>query len=257
MLLRTRLYLRLNELTGSPQGASRAISAAKATRIFENDTIAFLERWASYLSQTADVLIVGSGIGTELPWFASRARSVTAIDVNPNAIAASREVARDLPNVHVRLVGPRELPFPEKTFDTIFMHNVCEHLLTIDECFAEYHRVLRSDGALLNSFSPLFYSPFGAHLSEALTLPWGHLIFGLAPVIEVRNLYFPGFSTARSWGELGLNRITESRYKKVIKASGFKEIFHRVFISRRLPVVGRIPMIRNLFILGIESVLVK
>jgi hypothetical protein len=54
------------------------------------------------------------------------------------------------------------------------------------------------DKFLINAFAPLFYSPYGAHLQDALKMPWGHLVFGLRAVLEVRNRYYPGHLEAQT-----------------------------------------------------------
>ena len=237
--------------------ATRSESIAKNARIFEAETIPFLMKWDRYLSQEKDVLIVGCGSGFEIPWLAPKTRSVTAVDIDPEALSASENLIENLANVSLKLVQADKLPFPENSFDVILMHNVCEHLLNAREAFSEYQRVLRRGGIILNKFSPLFYSPFGAHLSDALRFPWGPLIFGIGPVVEVRNLYYPNPLTAQTWGDLTLNKITERKYRRVIAAAGLEAISHQVSTSRNVPLVQHIPLVRNLFILGIESVLTK
>jgi hypothetical protein len=73
----------------------------------------------------------------------------------------------------------------------------------------------------------------------------------------VRNRYYAGHCDAFDWAELGLNRITERRYRKIVEKAGFRRELYRIETSKNLPLAAHIPFLRNLFILGIKSVLVK
>ena len=150
----------------------------------------------------------------------------------------------------------KNLPAQDQSFDVIIMHNVCEHIIDLDFWFSEYFRVLKTDGVFLNQFSPLFYSPYGAHLVDALKLPWGHLIFGVNAVVELRNLYYPGHLVARSWADLGLNRLTKHKYLKTVEKAGFRLRSFAFETSKGVP-LGWVPWLRNLFIIQVTSVLTK
>jgi hypothetical protein len=42
-----------------------------------------------------------------------------------------------------------------------------------------------------------------------------------------------------------------------MKRIGFRDVSYKIITSKNLPLVAHIPVIRNLFIMGIENVLVK
>ena len=254
MLLRTRIYMRLNGLFGDPRYVSPG-TYTRTEEIFEASTVPLAEKFLDRINRRGSLLIVGCGSGLEIRWFAERVSRVVAVDIDPQAVEQSRQNNSALENVECVLVSSETLPFEDDEFDAIFMHDVCEHILELEACFREYHRVLNKDGVLINSFCPLFYSPFGAHFQDALKIPWGHLLFGLQPVIEVRNVYYSGIAEADSWAELGLNRLTERKYRKIVREAGFESEFYEVLISKNLPLVDKIPLLRNLFILGINEVL--
>lgn len=255
-MMLANLYDALNRIVGNP-----AVVDGQGYNhdeiVFEQDVVKLLQEISEYVARDAHVLIIGCGNGFEIDWFARRCSRVTAVDVNPEAVDQSRKRSHGADNVACHVVDDRTLPFANEEFDLIFMHDVCEHLLRPEEVFMEYFRVLKPGKALVNSFAPLFYSPYGAHLHRALKLPWGHLIFGLRAVVEIRNRYYPGHADARAWGGLGLNRITERRYQKIIRRAGFSRKSYELRTSKGLPLVSRIPFLRNLFIAGIKDVLVK
>ncbi len=242
---------------GPPKKVKRGDSAAKKQSIFNAETIPVLKKWEKYFSPGANVLVVGCGDGVELKYIADRCRSVIGIDVSAEEIEKARKAVEMCPNVECMLVSDSILPFSDQEFDVIFMHNVCEHIIDIERYFREYYRVLKDNGVILNFFAPLFYSPYGAHLKFALNLPWGHLMFGFKSVQEIRNIYYPGFKDDNSWEEWGLNRITENRYLNLVRKTDFKHVYYTAVTSKNLPIIGKVPIIKNLFIFEIRNVLTK
>lgn len=250
------LYDALNHWFGTPVRVSPK-TYTRTEEMFQTETIPLLDEISSYVTPDARVLIIGCGHGIEIEWFARRCASVIAVDVNQGAVERATELSTGRHNVTCSLADGRTLPFGDDEFDLVFMHNVCEHIIHVKECFAEYFRVIKSGKFLINSFAPLFYSPYGAHLQDALKMPWGHLIFGPRATVNVRNRYYSGHGKAANWAEMGLNRITESRYRKMIEDAGFRHELYVIKTSKNLPLVSHIPFLRNLFIFGIKNILVK
>jgi len=257
VLIRTRIYRALNSLFGRPTRVMSESAYSRTGSIFKASTTPILSSIEHYLRGAQNVLIVGCGNGEEACWFADRVPGVAAVDVSEEAVERSRHATAAYSNVRCELIDGVRLPFDDASFNLIFMHNVCEHVIHLDESFTEYRRVLRDGGLLVNDFGPMFYSPFGAHLQDALKLPWGHLVFGLRSVVELRNEYYPGHCSAESWEEIGLNRLTESEYRKLVQRCGFRLEAHEVRVSKNVPLVRHIPIVRNLFVFGIHSVLRK
>jgi ubiquinone/menaquinone biosynthesis C-methylase UbiE len=252
MGLRTFIYRRLNRLFGTPQKVE-AGKYARTEEIFTAHTIPFLKSQQAHFK--GRVLVVGCGTGVEAQWIAGKADSVLAVDVHEESLKKARERTKDLGNMDVRLLEDK-LPCDDASIDVIFMHDVCEHIIDLDHWFAEYHRVLKPGGVFINQFSPLFYSPFGAHLVDALKMPWGHLVFGVKAVTNLRNDVYSGHLEANSWADLGLNRLTERRYLKMVKKVGFGHKNYQYKTSMNMP-FGRIPFLKNLFILQITDTLEK
>jgi ubiquinone/menaquinone biosynthesis C-methylase UbiE len=201
-------------------------------------------------------LIIGCGHGQEVEWLSHICAHVTGIDVNGLRVDIARDRIANIDNAEVFKVEDT-MPFEDDNFDVIFMYNVCEHIIKIDYWFSEYNRVLKDGGVLINSFGPLFYSPFGAHLFDILKVPWGHLIFGFKATQEIRNQIKPNYSYAKNWSDRYLNRLTEKQYLKVVKNNGFKHQYYKHSTVKKLPVVGDIPIVKNLFINHIESIIEK
>ncbi len=258
MTFRSRFYLWLNRLCGAPiPGDAPLVREYHDAKTGDIGPIHTLPAFPP----DAAVLVIGCDeFAAELHalWQRVKPRLLVGVDINDRVVQAARQRVVDLqPMVQVHLVGDAALPFADATFDVIYMHNVCEHLIQPGSAFAEYHRVLRQGGLLFNTFSPLFYSAYGAHQAYALRLPWGHLVFGLSSVVEIRNLYYSGSNHSRTWAEFGLNRLTLGSYAALIQRAGFRSARRRVHVSGNLSIVGRLPVVRNLFIQGVEDYLVR
>ncbi len=187
MRLSTKIYHRLNRLFGTPKRVE-AGKYARTDEIFAAHTIPFLEDQKAHFK--GRVLVVGCGDGIEAQWIAAKADQVIAVDVHDESLMRARERTKDLDNIDVLKLDNR-LPCDDASIDVIFMHDVCEHIIDLDHWFAQYHRVLKPGGVFINQFSPLFYSPFGAHLVDALKMPWGHLIFGVKAVCDMPFGHIP------------------------------------------------------------------
>lgn len=146
------------------------------------DTLAFYRPFAGEASILRDktVLDIGCGAGGKTLYYASRgARQVVGIDVVPSyrteAVALARKLG--LEEKATFLTGDAAaMPFADNAFDSIIANDVMEHLPRPDQALVECHRVLTPGGRLYVNFPPL-YHPFGAHLSDAIGIPWVHVLF--------------------------------------------------------------------------------
>lgn len=70
------------------------------------------------------------------------------------------------------------VPIADGSVDILISENTFEHLTHYSDMIAEFSRIVRPGGVVLSRFSPLYYSPFGAHLYETIKMPWFTLILG-------------------------------------------------------------------------------
>jgi SAM-dependent methyltransferase len=93
------------------------------------------------------VLEVGCGQGGMAALWAERGALLTAVDLNPDAIAATRErfAQRQLPG-EIRQVDARQLPFADGTFDFAYSWGVLHHSPDLARSVGELMRVLRPGG---------------------------------------------------------------------------------------------------------------
>jgi 2-polyprenyl-3-methyl-5-hydroxy-6-metoxy-1,4-benzoquinol methylase len=119
--------------------------------------------WAGQIAAGRDVLdaACGTGYGMEL-LAAAGARSVTGVDLDPDAVAASTRIAGGELEVHEADV--RDLPFEADSFDLVVCWETIEHVAEGERVIEEFRRVLRPDGIILvSSPNPAVYPPGNEH----------------------------------------------------------------------------------------------
>lgn len=129
-----------------------------------------------------DVLEAGSGEGYGASMIATRAKSVTCVDYDQQAVEHTR---RRYPELIVHQGNLIDLPLDDASVDVVVNFQVIEHLWDQSAFVAECHRVLRPGGVLLMStpnritFSPGRDTPLNpfhtrelnaAELTELLTV---------------------------------------------------------------------------------------
>lgn len=130
------------------------------------------------------------------------------------------------------------LPLPDASIDSIIMNDAMEHVDRPKEVLSECLRVLSPGGRLYLNFPP-YYHPFGAHLSDAIGIPWVHMFFSDATLIEVYKdavAKLPDgaerieFRIARdkSGGEYFsyINKMTIKRFKRILREMDIKPAYY-------------------------------
>ncbi|NDJ54945.1 MAG: class I SAM-dependent methyltransferase [Chloroflexi bacterium] len=97
-----------------------------------------------------DVLEIGAGPGTNLPYFSPGVR-LTTLEPNPFMVNYLREATADAA-VHVQDVvndGAEQMPFPDDRFDTVLSVHVLCSVSNLSQALSEINRVLRPGGRFL------------------------------------------------------------------------------------------------------------
>jgi len=89
-----------------------------------------------------------------------RDRRLTALEVDEAQHHLHQQID-DLPNVHFLMAGAEDIPFPDNSFDVVFMFKSLHHvpLDLMDRALLEIHRVLRPGGHAYIS-EPVFAGDF-------------------------------------------------------------------------------------------------
>ena len=146
--------------------------------------------------------------------------------------------------------GPSGVTFtaslPTEKFDIVLSSSSMEH-------FADPERELATMAALTSqdlviAWAEPWYSHSGSHMNFFTRLPWVNLIFPETSVMLVRSLYRDdGAMRYEDCGHGGgVNRMTVSRFERIIAATGMRVEFYRNYATCGIPLVTSIPVIREL-----------
>lgn len=193
------------------------------------------------------VLDFGCGTGIHSIGMAIHGASeVVGVDINTGFLELAKRAATDAGVADrvsfVERVDPLQ---STKGFDVILSHNSMEH-------FSDPRGILRlvkshmaAHTRFVVSFSPPWYSPYGAHMHYFTPIPWVHLLFPESTVMRVRASYKADGARRYEDVEGGLNRMTLRRFFCLLEEVGLTVESKRLVAVRRLPLVSRIPLVRE------------
>ncbi len=115
------------------------------------------------------VLEVGTGTGLALPGYPEGVKSITAIDIDPDALSRAR---KRRPGVELVTANVQELPFGDRSFDFVISSLVFCSVDDPARGLAEIHRVLTPGGELRMLEHVRAPSPRTARLQDRLTPAW-------------------------------------------------------------------------------------
>ncbi|MGI6702481.1 MAG: class I SAM-dependent methyltransferase [Clostridia bacterium] len=133
------------------------------------------------------VLDIGCGAGGKTLYYASRGAAIVyGIETVEYYKEEAEQLARQkcLEDRFRFVTGDAaDMPFVDGFFDTIIMNDAMEHVDMPLQVLNECYRVLRPGGRVYINFPP-YYHPYGAHLSDAIGIPWVHKAFGQETLIQ-------------------------------------------------------------------------
>ncbi|WP_438358033.1 class I SAM-dependent methyltransferase [Brevibacillus dissolubilis] len=211
------------------------------------------------------VLDIGCGGGGKTCYYATyKPSKIVGIDIVPHYADEANAFAKEkgLDDIAHFVTGDSAaMPFEDESFDTIIMNDAMEHVgepeKTLEECF----RVLKKGGHIYINFPP-YYHPFGAHLSDAIGIPWVHSIFPEHALIQAyKQLVKPlpdgeeriGFRF--STNEMGqetisyINRMTISRFRRIQQGVKHPSVYEReIPLRNQLAGLAKLPGFREYFV---------
>ena len=199
--------------------------------------------------QGKKVLDIGCGAGGKTLYYASKdAAFVYGIDPVEHYKEEAQHLARQkgLEEKFSFVTGDAaKMPFEDKSFDTIIMNDAMEHVDRPRPVLMECHRVLKQGGRLYINFPP-YYHPYGAHLSDAIGIPWVHRLFGQETLIALykdlvkdlpdgpRRIDFRiGRSSEGKEYFSYINGMTIGRFEEIIREIPLEKVYYRLVPLRR------------------------
>jgi len=200
--------------------------------------------------QGKTVLDFGCGPGAEAIEIAQRgARRVFGVDIRESFLETARARAAEA-GVADRCVFTTT---PEESAAVVVSLDSFEHFGDPAAILRVMDSYLRPDGKVFVSFGPPWYHPRGGHLFSVF--PWAHLVFSESALLRWRRRFRP-MQTARTIIECGLNKMTVSRFERLIADSSFH--FERYQIR---PIHGHdwltVPIVREFGTSVVSCTLVK
>jgi SAM-dependent methyltransferase len=203
--------------------------------------------------QGKDVLDFGCGAGFQAAALARcYAKSVVGIDLPRPFILSEWAKRAELGLANLTLTT--ELP-ASRQFDVVYSCSAFEHFDDPAQILDLMRQRTRPGGVVVITFAEPWWSPRGAHMDNFTRLPWVNVFFSEKTVLKVRASYRSDGATRYEDVEGGLNRMTLARFEKILHGSGLtvRNIwFHPV---KGLPLVSRIPLVREFFTAAASCVL--
>jgi len=231
------------------------------------DTIEFFLKYTDKDSMFKDkkVLDIGCGAGGKTLYYASLgAEKVVGVDVVEKYKEESEALAEKLglsDKFEFVLGDAKALPFDPGTFDTVVMNDAMEHVEGPEEVLTEVLRVLKEGGRVYINFPP-YYHPFGAHLSDAIYIPWVHLFFRDKTLIRAYKDLTAGLPDGQdrvslriSKNEKGeeyfsyINKMTLKAFGRLLKKMGITPVYYDEAPLRGiLKIPAKMPVFKELFV---------
>lgn len=211
-----------------------------------------------------NVLDVGCGAAGKSLYYAKQgAKIVYGIDPIAAYKKQSDLLAKemDLQDVFQFVIGnATAMPFDNNHFDTIILNDSMEHVDNPEKVLDECYRVLKESGMIYINFPP-YNHPFGAHLSDAIGIPWVHLFFSEKTLIETYKDLIKSLPDDKARIDLRIdvdrngneyfsyiNKMTIKRFEKIIEQSEFKKVYYKTIPLRKVVTpISKMPISKEYF----------
>lgn len=202
-----------------------------------------------------DVLDFGCGAGLQSAAMAMRGASVTGLDTNSKTLRRARELASEL-GLGDRVEFAETLNDSHQgSFDVVISQNGMEHFPDPSAILDEMKSALRPGGAILVTFGPPWFAPYGSHMQFFTRVPWVNLIFAERAVMRVRSRFIGDGAKRYEDVESGLNKMTVRKFERLVAGCGLKVSYRRYDCVKGLAFLAKLPLARELFINHVSCVL--
>lgn len=221
-----------------------------------------------------DVLDIGCGAAGKTIYYASHGvNRIVGLEILEKYKSQAEDLARKKGYADVfqfRQGDAAAMPFENNSFDTIIMNDAMEHVDEPEKVLQECHRVLKPGGKLFVNFPP-YYHPHGAHLSDAIGIPWVHAFFSQETLVQVyqdavkdlpdgeERIQFriaekPDGTRYFSY----INGMTVGRFNKILPKTPFSVLYyHEEPLRPFLAPLAKLPGLKEFFVKMVVCILTK
>ncbi|WP_026894639.1 class I SAM-dependent methyltransferase [Clostridiisalibacter paucivorans] len=221
-----------------------------------------------------NVLDIGCGAGGKTLYYANQGvKKVYGIDVVERYEKESNALAKELgleDKFEFILGDASNTSFNDEYFDTIIMNDAMEHVDKPLEVLNECYRVLKPEGKLYVNFPP-YYHPYGAHLSDAIGIPWVHMFFDDDTLIGVYKKLVKDLPDGenRISFRIGkdnqgqeifsyINKMTIKRFNNILPNTKFKVYYYNeVPLRNFFKPLAKAPIFKECFVKMVVAILKK
>ena len=191
-----------------------------------------LRYWGVVLRDT-DVIDVGCGEGGGVCSFHDLGARCVGFDVDEHRVNLAKTLQEDrgIPFVLGSLYE-EPLPFADRRFDLVVLHDVFEHLDHKEEMLDRLRQYCKSSGKLLITFPP-YYSPYGAHQQHLRStfgkLPFFHLIpFAISTILPRMKTEHP--HVTEEVKRLGTHKMGMKKFENLADKAGMHIIGKQAYL---------------------------
>lgn len=211
------------------------------------------------------VLDAGCGPGGKTLFFAGKGCSkIIGADIDESHIAHANKFLQkqNAPNVEYIVADLSQIPFPNDSFDIIFLNDVFEHIERpiLSKVLAECKRVLKPGGKICMEFPP--WTSFDAsHLYDHIYIPWCQNIFSERTLVNVIRHLGVGHAVVGKLSIEGsfleLNRITIKEARMLFDEHGFKVLRYEQIMLKNLKFLKHLPFFHAYLTRRVVAILSK
>lgn len=207
------------------------------------------------------VLDFGCGPGYQAVAMALRgAKSVVGVDINRDWLERARALAAQHQcDDRVSFSEARRFlddSSNREQFDVTLCCGSFEHFADPAQELSNMRTMTRPGGRILITFAEPWLSPRGSHMDNFCRVPYLNILFSEKTVMAVRSRFKD--DGAKRYEEIrsGLNRMTLAKFERIIRASGLQVEEKVFFATKNLPLVKRLPYLREFLVSAVTCILV-
>jgi SAM-dependent methyltransferase len=209
------------------------------------------------------VLDIGHGFGSTCIYLAlNGAARVVGTEIDKDRVDfAKRKLATEYNEVSNIIEFRMADEALNEKFDIVISKDSFEHYANPEHFITVMKQYLKKDGIMVIGFSPLWKAPYGGHIRYITKVPWAHLLFPEAVIMNERKRFRPD-EDAHSFEEVrgGLNKMTLKRYLDIIKKNGLEIEYLKINVQNTrlmfvFNILRRIPFCTEFFTQNVYSIM--